>query len=112
MTLNRRTFVSAATATAASYNRVLGANEKIRVGLIGSGGQGRSDWKLFLKHPDVTPVAVADVYEPNLEQGLSLANGQAKGYRDFRKLIERKDIDVVIVGTPRPLARFAHDHGL
>jgi predicted dehydrogenase len=100
MTFNRRNFVSAATATAASYSRVLGANEKIRVGLIGSGGQGRSDWKLFLKHPDVVPVAVADVYEPNLEEGLALANGQAKGYRDFRKLIERKDIDVVIVGTP------------
>jgi predicted dehydrogenase len=86
--------------TAASYSRVLGANDKIRVGLIGSGGQGKSDWKSFLKNPDVTPVAVCDVYEPNLEQGLSLAKGEAKGYRDFRKLLEQKDIDAVIVGTP------------
>lgn len=92
--------------TAASYQRVMGANDKIRVGLIGSGGQGRSDWKLFLKNPEVVPVAVCDVYEPNLKLGLALAeqagtaSGPVASYKDFRQVIERKDIDAVIVGTP------------
>jgi predicted dehydrogenase len=98
--MDRRHFLSAATVTAASYSRVWGANDRIRVALIGAGGQGRADWRLFLKHAEVEPVAVCDVYKPNLEQGLQMANGRAKGYGDYRKLLERKDIDAVVVGTP------------
>lgn len=106
MTIARRTFLTSAALTASSYQRVMGANEKLRVGLIGSGGQGRSDWKLFLKNSEVVPVAVCDVYEPNLKQGLSLAEqagtagGPVAAYKDFRQVIDRKDIDAVIVGTP------------
>jgi len=98
--MDRRRFFTAAGLTAVSYRRVWGANEKIRVGLIGAGGQGQANWRGFMKNTDVTPAAVCDVYEPNLEKALSMAEGQARGFRDFRKLIELKDIDAVIVATP------------
>ncbi len=98
--MNRRHFVSAASITAASYSRILGANDKVNLGIIGSGGQGRGDWGRFLKQPDVNPVAICDVYKPNMAKALDMAGGKAKTYADFRKLLEQKDIDAVIVATP------------
>ena len=98
--MDRRHFVSSVALGAAAYSRILGANERINVGIIGAGGQGRGDWGRFIKQPDVNPVAVCDVYKPHLERGLAMATGQAQGYRDFRKLLERKDIDAVIVAAP------------
>ena len=103
-THNRRAFsrtaIALAASTALSSTRVWGANDRIRVGLIGSGGRGREDWTNFLKEPEVDPVAVCDVYEPFREQGIAIAQGRAKGYHDFRELLEQKDIDAVIVATP------------
>jgi hypothetical protein len=60
--IDRRTLIrSAAGMAAVSYNRVMGANDKIGAGLIGSGRQGNVDWKLLVANPDVVPLAVADV---------------------------------------------------
>jgi predicted dehydrogenase len=70
------------------------------MGLIGSGGRGREDWGNFLKQPDMEPVAVCDVYDPFREKGIALTAGRAKGFKDFRQLLDRKDIDAVIVATP------------
>jgi predicted dehydrogenase len=70
------------------------------MGLIGSGGRGREDWGTFLKQPGMEPVAVADVYDPFREKGIEMTGGRAKGFKDFRKLLEQKDIDAVIVATP------------
>src|SRR2546429_181517 len=44
--------------------------------------------------------AMSDVYQPRLEQGLAACGGQAKAYRDFRKLLDDKDIQAVVVSTP------------
>ena len=97
--LTRRTFALSAV-TAAAAARVSGANDRMRVGLIGSGGRGREDWGTFLKQPDVEPVAVCDLYEPFREQGIKLSEGRAKGFKDFRELLDIKDLDAVIVATP------------
>lgn len=74
-------------------------NERPVVGLIGSGGRGR-----FLlseaKEIGFRLPAVADVYQPNLDLGLKGASAGAQGYRDYRKLLERKDLDAVIIATP------------
>ena len=97
-----RTFLTgSATAllTARSYARVLGANERLRVGLIGSGGRGRRVLGMFLKMGAECP-AICDVYEANGDQGLSLAGDEATGYSDHRRLLERKDLDAVVIGTP------------
>jgi predicted dehydrogenase len=79
--------------------RILGANDRIVVALIGAGRQGVSDLGNAVKQPDVAVAAVCDVYRPNLEKGLVAAPG-AQGYADFRRVLDRKDVDAVIVGTP------------
>jgi predicted dehydrogenase len=88
--------------TAASYNRVLGANDRVGIGFIGYGLIGKQHITNFKRSfPDVDRVAMCDVYKPRLEEGLAyLENPQAKGYGDFRKMYENKDIDGVVVATP------------
>ncbi len=106
--INRRDFMKrAAVATAAtslsmagiSTRSVLGANDRIRLGVIGTGRQGIDNMQNFMRH-GVEVAAVCDVYQPNLEKGLKAAGGKAKTFTDFRRLLEEKDIDVVINATP------------
>jgi predicted dehydrogenase len=97
--MNRRTFaVGALTALGAS--RVIGANERVRTGLIGSGGRGKQDLGTFLKQPDFEAVAICDLYTPFREKGVAMTDGRAKPFTDFRKLLELRDMDAVIVATP------------
>lgn len=100
----RRHFAQSAVALSAlsalGATRVQGANDRLRFGLIGSGGRGRQDWESFLKQPEVEPVAVCDVYQPFREQGIAMTEGRAKAHKDFREVLDRKDIDTVIVATP------------
>jgi len=74
--------------------------EQLRAGLIGAGGRGRYLAGVFEKDPAVRVVAVCDVYEPNLEKGLSQLGHPAKAYRNYRKLLENPEIDIVIIATP------------
>ena len=60
--MNRRTFAMGAL-TAWSAGRVIGANDRVRMGLIGSGGRGKQDWATFLKQPGVDPSADCDLYD-------------------------------------------------
>jgi predicted dehydrogenase len=94
--MNRRTFVAAA---AAAQSRILGANDRIRGAIIGSGGRGRYLTGQF-KELGVEMAAVCDVYEPNLEAGLKEASTGAKSYHDYRRMLEDKSLDAVIVATP------------
>lgn len=98
--MNRRHAIAAVTASAASYQRILGANERVQLGIIGTGNRGGQIWKEALAQEDAEPVAACDVYEPHLEQALSDAKGQAKAYRDFRKLLEHRPMDAVMIATP------------
>jgi len=99
---NRRSFGKALAATALSSSRVLGASDRIRVGIIGCGGMGRGLWTSFLAQPDVAPVAVCDVFAPHRERAVQMAAGKQKvdSYTDFRPMLDRKDLDAVIVATP------------
>ncbi|MBM3736508.1 MAG: Gfo/Idh/MocA family oxidoreductase [Acidobacteria bacterium] len=92
----RRSFLAA---TAASYSRILGANKQIRVGLIGAGGRGKYLGAEF-KEIGAEVAAVCDVYQPNLEGGLKIANSGAKSYTNYKRLLEDKVYDAVIVATP------------
>jgi predicted dehydrogenase len=106
--INRRDFFKrAAVGTAgvslamsgASTGSVLGANDRIRLGLIGCGRQGVDDMRHFM-NLGVEVAAVCDVYEPNLQKGLEAAGGKAKPLKDFRQVLDDKEIDAVIVATP------------
>ncbi len=79
--------------------KALGANERVRVGVIGTGRQGLSNMRAFQEH-GAEIAAVCDVYAPNLEKGKLEAGPGAAGYADFRKLLDDKTIDVVINATP------------
>jgi len=85
--------------TAAAAGAVRGANERVRGAIIGSGGRGRLLTAEF-KEIGVEMAAVCDVYKPNLEAGLNAASTGAKAYADYRKLLEDKSLDVVVVATP------------
>jgi len=95
-----RTTFAVGAMSALSATRVQGANDRIRMGLIGSGGRGREDWGNFLKQADVEPVMVCDVYDPFREKGIAMTDGRAKGCKDFRQILDQRDIDAVIVATP------------
>jgi predicted dehydrogenase len=86
--------------------KVFGANDRITMGIIGAGGMGRGHMENF-KDQGVEWAAVSDVYGIHLDAGLEIAGPEAKGYTDHRKLLERKDIDAVLIATPD---HWHHDH--
>src|SRR5438132_1990064 len=105
MTLNvpRRTFVAGSTAIAATAvmaRTAVAANEKINVGFIGYGLICKRHVLDFQQQPDVNIVAVGECHEGRLNEAKSLIGGSVRGYGDFRKLLEQKDIDAVVVSTP------------
>ncbi|MBI5085505.1 MAG: Gfo/Idh/MocA family oxidoreductase [Acidobacteria bacterium] len=87
-------------ATALSAARVLGANDRVRVGLIGCGGRGRYVSRLMAESPGVEFIAVADVYARNAAAARDWAGPRCAVFPDFRRLLEQKDVDAVIVATP------------
>ncbi len=96
--MNRRTFLGGV--TAASMQRVIGANERVVVGLIGCGGRGRYVSRRMREAPGVEFGAVCDVYEANAAAAREWAGPQARSFSDFRKLLEWKEVDAVLIGTP------------
>lgn len=106
---DRRDFIKGMTAgagllTAASYRKVLGANERIRVGFIGIGLIGKRHLLDFMAQPDVEIAAICEVYEPRLEEGIATAAAASQSrptrFKDFRQMYASKDIDAVVVSTP------------
>jgi predicted dehydrogenase len=76
------------------------ANDRIGIGVIGCGGMGRMDLADFQKQPEAEIVAVCDVYQPNLQEAHQLTDGKARTYSDFRKLLDDRAVDAVVVATP------------
>jgi predicted dehydrogenase len=85
--------------TAASYSRILGANERVNLGLIGAGERGRHVMNLFVETGTVQVGAVCDVYAEMIDKAKSKHPG-AKSFTDHRKLLEEKSLDAVLIGTP------------
>lgn len=87
----------------ARQRKSFSANGKIGVGVIGVNGMGWADFTSLLKLPDTVPVAICDVDENVLnyrKYELAKNGTQVTTYVDYRKLLENKDIDVVVIGTP------------
>ena len=111
--------VGAKPLSAMSYKRIMGANDKIRVGFIGVGNRGTQLLEAFMAQPDCEIAALCDIYEPYLtrdrsavdprfikvmpgqipKMGENFAN-KVERYKDYRKLLENKDIDAVCIATP------------
>ncbi len=95
----RELLLGAAAMTAASYSRVLGANDKIQLGVIGCGERGRHDMSQFQMVPTVNVAAVCDIYGEQIDKAQSAAP-HAKSFTEHRKLLEMKEIDAVLIATP------------
>jgi predicted dehydrogenase len=96
----RRTFLAATALSAASYSRVLGANERIGLGFIGYGLMGKGHVATFKQFKDVTMVGLAEVHRGRLAEGLKAMGEGAQGYSDFRELLNNKAIEAVVIATP------------
>jgi len=80
--------------------RILGANERIHIGVIGTGGRARGVMRTMIKRDDVECIAVCDIYEPNRNRAVKEAGSNPKAFNEHEKLLEMKEIDGVIVGSP------------
>jgi predicted dehydrogenase len=106
--MNRRQFLkrtaqaAAALSTAGAFaaERVPGANDRVRVGLIGCGGRGLLVARLMREAPNVEFAAVCDVFEPNARAAREWAGPGCRAFGDFRRLLEQRDLDAVVVATP------------
>ncbi|MGH9673054.1 MAG: Gfo/Idh/MocA family protein [Bryobacteraceae bacterium] len=99
----RRVFLrSSMIAGAASLcsRAALGATDEIVVGVIGTGTRGHHLAETFMRQPKCRVAAVCDVFQTNLDRTTKLLDGKAAAYKDYRRVIERKDIDAVAIATP------------
>ena len=81
-------------------SRGYAANETISVGCVGTGGRAQGLLRSLAKIPGARITAVCDVWDDNLAAGKQLADPQAFATKDYRALLDRKDIDAVLIGTP------------
>ena len=104
MSCTRRTFLTTASGLVVgarlAASGVQGANDRIRIGVIGTGGRARGLMNLLTKLPGNEMVAVCDVYEPRLLLAAEIAGTTATKVDDYRRILDRNDIDAVVVGTP------------
>ncbi len=99
---SRRKFLrsSALTVTAASYRRIYGANDRVRMGAIGTGPRGQYLMKQLNHIGGVEWVALCDVYSLRRDQAAGIAGGSVKTYNEHPRVLEHREIDAVIVATP------------
>jgi predicted dehydrogenase len=82
------------------FNEKVSANDNIQIALIGAGGMGNADTRTALKIPGVKLVAACDLYDGRLEAAKKNYSKDIFTTKDYREILERKDIDAVIIGTP------------
>src|SRR5579871_635404 len=101
--VDRRDFLKrAAMGTAAlmlAPSRVLGANDRVRVGMIGCGGRGQELLRQVAELPNAELVAIADIYPRRFDEARKTVPN-FKTFADHRQLLDQKDIDAVIVASP------------
>ncbi|MFN0169756.1 MAG: Gfo/Idh/MocA family protein [Bryobacteraceae bacterium] len=97
--LTRRTIIGGGALTASSYSRILGANDRVQLGVIGPGDRGRHVMGLFVDSGAIDVVALCDIYAANVDKAMARAP-KAKSFRDHRRLLEATGIDAVLIATP------------
>jgi predicted dehydrogenase len=104
MSVTRRTFLSAVPGLTlgvrVAASTAQGANDRVRIAVIGTGGRARGLMTLLKKLPGNELVGVCDVYEPRLLQAADIAGPNAAKVVDYRKLLDDRGIDAVVIGTP------------
>src|SRR5437667_12317059 len=105
--MQRRQFIKRVIETTAigstsafSAGKIVGANDRVNVGLIGSGGRGRLVAKLMREVPNGEIAAVCYVFDPQAAAAQERAGPGCRSYREFRKPIEQKGVYALLMGTP------------
>jgi predicted dehydrogenase len=99
--MNRRDFLASTAVTALSYARIIGANERLRIGVIGCGSQAMGHMRTLVKmrESDNCEIpSVCDVYDKRADQAAKVTEG--KVIKDYRRLLDDKEIDYVLIATP------------
>jgi predicted dehydrogenase len=97
--MTRRAF-HATTATALSYSRILGANDRLRMGYIGLGNRGDQVHDAFLEHGDQQTVAVCDLRDDYMDFAVKKSRATPVKYKDYRRVLDDKNVDAVAISTP------------
>jgi predicted dehydrogenase len=104
MLCDRRTFVLAASGVAVgtrlAASSAQGANDRIRIGVIGTGGRARGLMNQLKGLSGAQLAAVCDVYEPRRLQAAEIAGGSALQVTDYRRILDDPGIDAVLIGAP------------
>ncbi len=108
--LTRRNFLEATTlsvagavlssSTRSTLDGVMAANDRINVGVIGAGAQGDSLIRQLATHPKAKITNMCDIFEPNLSKSIKLAASDPKPMTDYRRVLDSKDVDAVVIATP------------
>ena len=100
---NRKLLKTGAALSIASItpvSRILGANDRVRLGVIGTANRGCQVMDSFMAHSDCEIVALCDVHGKSMAEGRKTVGKKVTEYHDFRKLLEQKNMDAVIIATP------------
>lgn len=97
---SRRTFTSAAAVTALSYSRIMGANERLRMGYIGLGNRGDQVHEAFMEFGDQQTTAVCDLRDDYLDVAVKRSRATPARYKDYRRVLDDKNVDAVVIATP------------
>ena len=95
-----KTIVLAGATTALGSIHVAGANDRVRLGFIGVGNRGDQVLDAFLKHPDAELAAVCDLSQAYMDFASKKAGTSPKQFKDYRRLLEMKELDAVVIATP------------
>jgi len=102
--MTRRDFVKTtaalATASVVATTPATAAGNRIRLGIIGTGNRGTQLIAAALPNEDAEFVAACDVFDPHIDKAIEKIGKKIDTYKDYRKLLDRKDIDAVIIATP------------
>jgi predicted dehydrogenase len=111
--MSRRKFIQTSAVAAAGIsigmNAIAGGGKKVSpsdtilMGVIGTGDRGAWETEIMKGTPGIKVIACCDIYPPHLENGLKYAEKGALAYQDYRKLLENKDLDAVLICTPQYL---------
>ena len=97
---SRRSFLRTTAAAAVVSRTVRGANDRVQMGIIGAGERGMQDFRAFSYHEDCVFIAACDVNKLKLEPALQTMGGKVDAYGDYRRILDRKDIDAVLLTVP------------
>jgi predicted dehydrogenase len=104
--IHRRKFLKAAAgaAAASALSGAAGAqgapSDRIRIGIIGAGSRGREVMRNFMRLPGVEITGICDVYEPRFAESRRILGKSVPTHLDYRKLLEQRDLDAIVVATP------------